>query len=52
MYQYTFLCFGLSVLTAIAITFLIEKPGAWALRKGFKRLNEKQDAWVEKRRQG
>ena len=51
VYQYTFLCFGLSVLTAIAITFLIEKPGAWALRKGFQRLNEKQDQWVEKRRQ-
>ena len=44
-YQYTALCFGLSVLTAIAITFLIEKPGAWALRKGFKRLEERQDAW-------
>lgn len=38
VYQYTFLCFGLSLLTAIAITFLIEKPGAWALRKGFERL--------------
>lgn len=49
-YQYTALCFGLSILTAIAITFLIEKPGAWALRKGFKRLNEKQDEWMEKRK--
>ena len=49
-YQYTALCFGLSVLMAIAITFLIEKPGAWALRKGFQRLNEKQDAWMEKRK--
>ena len=49
MYQYTALCFGLSVLTAIAITFLIEKPGAWALRKVFKRLNEKQDAWLAKK---
>ena len=49
-YQYTALCFGLSILTAIAITFLIEKPGAWALRKGFQRLNEKQDAWMEKRK--
>ena len=38
-----------SVLTAIAITFLIEKPGAWALRKVFKRLNEKQDAWLAKK---
>lgn len=52
VYQYTALCFGLSVLVAIAITFLIEKPGAWALRKGFKRLNEMQDQWVEKRQQG
>lgn len=51
VYQYTALCFGLSVLTAIAITFLIEKPGAWVLKKGFQRLNEKQDAWVEKKRQ-
>lgn len=50
-YQYTALCFGLSVLMAIAITFLIEKPGAWALKKGFRRLNEKQDAWMEKRKQ-
>ncbi len=52
VYQYTALCFGLSVLTAIAITFLIEKPGAWALKKGFARLNQMQDAWVEKRKQG
>jgi peptidoglycan/LPS O-acetylase OafA/YrhL len=40
-YQYTALCFGLSILTAIAITFLIEKPGAWTLKKGFR--------WVEER---
>ena len=46
VYQYTALCFALSVLVAIAITFLIEKPGAWALSKGFKRLNEAQDRWV------
>ena len=38
VYQYTALCFGLSVLTAIAITFLIEKPCAWLLKKGFERL--------------
>lgn len=44
VYQYTFLCFGLSLLTAIAITFLIEKPAAWALKKGFDRLNRAQDA--------
>ncbi len=51
VYQYTALCFGLSVLTAIAITFLIEKPGAWLLGKGFRRLNQAQDAWVEKRKE-
>ena len=33
--QYTALCFGLSLLTAIAITYLIEKPGAWLLKKAF-----------------
>lgn len=37
VYQYTALCFGLSVLTAIALTFLVEKPGAWLLKKGFDR---------------
>ena len=41
VYQYTFLCFGLSLLTAIAITFLVEKPGAWALRKGFDWLEDR-----------
>ena len=44
VFQYTFWCFGLSLLAAIAITFLVEKPGAWALRKGFR--------WVEQRRHG
>ena len=46
-YQYTALCFGLSVLTAIAITFLVEKPGAWLLGKGFSKL----EAWVEHRKE-
>lgn len=41
VFQYTFWCFGLSLLTAIAITFLVEKPGAWALRKGFKWLEDR-----------
>lgn len=41
--QYTALCFGLSLLTAIAITFLIEKPGAWLLGKCFKRFNARKD---------
>lgn len=49
-YEYTALCFGLSILTAIAITFLIEKPGAWALKKGFARLNQAQDRWVARRK--
>ena len=31
----------LSLLTAIAITFLVEKPGAWALRKGFRWLDDR-----------
>ena len=36
--QYTTLCFGVSLLLAIAVTFLIEKPCAWLLGKGFKKL--------------
>ena len=44
VYQYTALCFGLSVLMAIAITFLVERPGAWAIRRGFDRLNQRLDA--------
>ena len=51
VYQYTFLCFGLSVLIAAAITFLIEKPGAWLLQKGFDRLNKSQEAWKASREQ-
>ncbi len=43
VYQYTALAFGLSVLTAIAITFLVEKPGAYLLKKGF--------AWWDGRKQ-
>lgn len=45
VYQYTALCFGLSVLTAIALTFLVEKPGAWLLKKGFDRLDKAQSRW-------
>ena len=41
-YYYTALCFGLSIVTAIAITFLIEKPGAWLLGKGFSKLQAKR----------
>jgi len=36
-YQYTALCFGGSLLVAILITFLIEKPGAWLLGRLFGR---------------
>lgn len=50
-YQYTALCFGLSILTAIAITFLIEKPCAWALKKAYGKLNEELDACLKKRKQ-
>ena len=42
-YRYTWLCFGISVLVATAITLLVEKPGAWALGKMFKRLNAALD---------
>ena len=41
-YYYTALCFGLSIVTAIAITFLVEKPGAWLLGKGFAKLQAKR----------
>ena len=51
VFQYTFWCFGLSLLTAIAITFLVEKPGAWALRKGFKWLDDRWEQRKEKRKQ-
>lgn len=44
VYQYTALCFGLSILVAIAITYLVEKPCAWALKRGFDRLNQRMDA--------
>ncbi len=42
--QYTALCFGLSLLTAIAVTFLVEKPCAWLLGKAFRKLNAALDA--------
>ena len=44
--QYTALCFGVSLLMAIAITFLVEKPCAWLLGKLFKRINR---AWDERK---
>ena len=41
-YPYTWLCFGLSLLLATAVTLLIEKPCAWALGKAFKKLEKKK----------
>lgn len=43
-WQYTALCFGLSVLTAAAITFLIEKPASWLLGKLFRKIDERKKA--------
>lgn len=40
-YPYTWLCFGISLVMAAAITYLIEKPAARLLGKLFKRLNRK-----------
>lgn len=45
--QYTALCFGVSLLMAVAITFLVEKPCAWLLGKLFRRINA---AWDARRR--
>ncbi len=39
MYPYTWWCFGLSLLAALVITLLIEKPGAWLLDRGFRKLD-------------
>ncbi|MBQ2952274.1 MAG: acyltransferase [Clostridia bacterium] len=41
--QYMALCFGGSLLVAIAVTFLVEKPGARLLGKGFGKLNAAWD---------
>ena len=43
-WQYTALCFGLSVLLAAAITYLIEKPGAKLLGKLFAKINRRENA--------
>ena len=50
VYQYTFWCFALSILAAVAITFLVEKPGAWALKKGFKKLDNRLAQRKEEKR--
>ncbi len=39
MYPYTWCCFGFSLAAAILITLLIEKPGAWLLKKGFAKID-------------
>ena len=41
--QYMALCFLGSLAVAIAVTFLVEKPGAWLLGKGFRKLNAAWD---------
>lgn len=43
-YQYTFLCFGLSVLVAILATYCIEKPCARALQRWFHRRDVRRQA--------
>ncbi len=39
MYPYTYLCFGLSLLGAVLVTLLVEKPAAWLLKRLFARWN-------------
>ena len=41
-YTYTFLCFGLSLVIAAAMTYLIEKPCAYLLRRWFARSDRKK----------
>ena len=42
-WQYTLACFGFSLLLAALITFLIEKPCAWLLKKFFRCINGAAD---------
>ena len=42
MYRYTFLCFGLSLLMATLMTYLIEKPAARALKALFARIDRRR----------
>ncbi len=51
VWQYTALAFGLSVIVAILLTFLVEKPGAWLLSRGFRRLNAAQDAYIARKKE-
>jgi len=41
-YQYTFLCFGLSLALAVLVTYLIEKPGARLLKRLFERGDQRR----------
>lgn len=43
-YQYTALCFGLSLLLAAAVTYLVEKPGARLLRRLFESSDARRKA--------
>lgn len=43
-YQYTFLCFALSLLAAIATTYLVEKPCARLLRRWFTHRDSRRQA--------
>ena len=42
MYQYTFLCFGLSLLAATLMTYLVEKPAARGLKVLFARRDRRR----------
>lgn len=42
-YPYVFLCFGLSILLATIVTYLVEKPAARWLHKRFAIINEKRE---------
>ncbi len=43
-YQYTFLCFGLSLVMAVLVTYLIEKPGARLLKRLFEKGDQRRKA--------
>lgn len=43
-YRYTFLCFGLSVLVAVLVTYLVEKPCARLLQRWFARRDARRKA--------
>lgn len=43
-WRYTWLCFGLALAMATLITFLVEKPAAWALKRLFTRKARREQA--------